>query len=226
MNKSSLQLPRVAINGWFWSHGNVGMSQYIRFLVQSIAENYDELELIVITPNLIPKDDIPDTVQNIIISLPFPSKALSRLWFEQIAFPRACSQVEADIIHIPYYGIPLWQTHPTIATIHDIIPLIFEPYKKYLALRFYSWFIRKGLQRTDLIITDSEHSKQDLIKHLTIDSKKITTIYPALAHQFEASDLTLNQQVLAKYNLPEQYILYLGGYEIRKNVDTLLKAYS
>ena len=52
---------------------------------------------------------------------------LAKVWFEQVAYPRACRRIGADVAHVPYFAPPLFPTVPTVVTIHDLIPLILLP---------------------------------------------------------------------------------------------------
>ena len=55
----------------------------------------------------------------------------------------------------------------------------------------------------------------------------MTPIYLAVSPNYNPeSDFLLDMAVRKKYDLPDSYALYLGGYEIHKNVTTLLLAYT
>jgi glycosyltransferase involved in cell wall biosynthesis len=63
--------------------------------------------------------------------------------------------------------------------------------------------------------------------HLHIPEKDITAIYLAVGAQYAPSNNSLTDMAtLRKYDLPDFYILYLGGYALHKNVTTLLRAYT
>ncbi|HSV94383.1 MAG TPA: glycosyltransferase family 1 protein [Spirochaetia bacterium] len=136
---------------------------------------------------------------------------------------------EPDIIHYPffdlfYHSLPLKKEKPTIVTIHDLTPLVLASrYPKgirgslNLALQWLS------LQSVSAIITDSESSKNDLIKIFRIAPEKITVTPLAIDSEFKkkVSEEKL-KEVRQKYNLPKKFILTVaGGPNPNKNLPSL-----
>jgi glycosyltransferase involved in cell wall biosynthesis len=82
----------------------------------------------------------------------------------------------------------------------------------------------KGLQEADHIITISEFSKQDIIKHLEVDEANISVIPPAVDHELYFPKRS--KAILEKYdiNSDEKVILYVGAEEPRKNLPMLIDA--
>jgi len=87
--------------------------------------------------------------------------------------------------------------------------------------------MQKYCDRSDFIITISEFSKNEIIRYLNIDPKKITVIPCAVDHRTYRPDYTEEEKETAKkkYGIPEDYILYLGTLEPRKNIPLLIEAY-
>ena len=94
----------------------------------------------------------------------------------------------------------------------------------YFQTKFYHWVAR---QRADAVITVSEYSKQDLIAYLDIPEDKISVTYEAADCEF---DRPLNEadraRVRAKHQLLHPYIFYIGGWEKRKNIPFLIRAFA
>jgi glycosyltransferase involved in cell wall biosynthesis len=59
---------------------------------------------------------------------------------------------------------------------------------------------------------------------LGIPAERVAAIHLAADERFRPGPA--DPEVVARYGLPEEYILYLGGFDIRKNLATLLHAYS
>lgn len=122
----------------------------------------------------------------------------------------------------------------TIQTIHDLIPLVtlYHP----AANRFNSLFYKNvlgALKYSDLILTISEFSKQEILQTFPDAQyeKKIKVIYQPIpideADKKVAENVIFNEGILNKYKLEKQnYILYVGALEMRKNIDLLIDAYS
>ena len=72
---------------------------------------------------------IPSSWRSVLVATPFDrvNENLAKVWFEQVAFPRACRQAKADLAFVPYWGSPGWQPCRTAVTVHDLIPLCCRP---------------------------------------------------------------------------------------------------
>jgi len=218
----------LAINGYFWNQPNTGSGQYTRQLVIHLDRLISDLEITLILPKSLESDGIEGLPPEVTaMEIPIRSGHLGKVVFEQVSFPRACRKVGATIAHVPYWGPPLQSPMPTVVTIHDMTTLLVHEYRRGLAARFYTAMVSAGARAAEQIITDSEASKRDIVEHLGISGDKISAIHLAAGPEFTPeANFLLEIATRQKYNLPESYVLYLGGYEIHKNVVTLLEAYT
>ena len=86
-------------------------------------------------------------------------------------------------------------------------------------------FADRILKRADGLISISEHTKQDTVKLLNIDPRKIKVIYPGVPQAFFTVTHSERQRAIQKHLLDRQFILFVGTVEPRKNLDVLLDAY-
>ena len=78
-----------------------------------------------------------------------------------------------------------------------------------------------------MVLTDSQASRRDIIQHLHIPEERIHAVLLAAGEQYRPiADPAELQRVREKYELPERFILYLGGFDVRKNVPRLVRAYA
>jgi len=86
-----------------------------------------------------------------------------------------------------------------IAVIHDLIPLKY-PSKFPAGIRGnFNIFLNKlALKNYDLIVTDSEASKKDIIQILKIPEEKVRVIYPCLPQIFNKKLKTQNSKLKTK----------------------------
>jgi len=140
---------------------------------------------------------------------------------------------DCDLVHYPYFDffwttLPLKKKLPMVVTIHDVIPLVF-PDKFPKGIKGWLKFqIQKfALRSVAAVITDSENSKNDIVKHLGFPKEKIFVIPLAPGGEFKPIKSTklLNRNIV-KYNLPEKFVLYTGDVNWNKNVEGLIKAFS
>jgi glycosyltransferase involved in cell wall biosynthesis len=218
----------VAINAYFWNRPNSGSGQYTRQLVYHLNRLVSDLDITLVVPQETPDSSAIDAPPSVdVLFIPTRPGHFGKVFFEQIAFPRACKSIGADISHVPYWGSPLHSSIPVVVTVHDLTTMLVREYRRGLTARLYNALVSASARGAEHVITDSEASKKDIINHLAIAERDVTAIYLAVDKRFNPQvDLLVDMAVLRKYDLPETYVLYLGGYEIHKNVTTLLVAYT
>jgi glycosyltransferase involved in cell wall biosynthesis len=194
---------RVALNAHFRHHPGTGSGQYLTHLLRHFDGG--------------PVEAIP-------LFQPALSN-LQKVWWEQVAFPRAAQRSGAAVWHVPYFAPPLTHARPLVVTIHDLIPLIIPEYVTSPLVRLYNALVGVGARRADVILADSEASKRDIVRLLGIAASRVRVVYlapdEAVYRDVPAAE---RAAVRAKYGLAEQYVLYFGGLDKRKNVPALLRA--
>jgi glycosyltransferase involved in cell wall biosynthesis len=224
---------RIGINAFYLGALTTGSGQYINHLIRQVTRLGDESEYVLV------KDAGPRTQDTSIVyptscilhpvSTPFDSLSenLAKLWFEQVSFPRACRRQGVEIAHVPYFASPLFPTTPTVITVHDLIPMLLPAYQGSTLVRLYTLLVAVAAKRADMVLTDSQASKWDIVRLLDIPAERVRVIYLAADGIYQP---VLDEHRLTatrrKYSLPESYLLYLGGFDRRKNVPTLLKAFA
>ena len=217
----------IAFNGWFWDQPHTGSGQYVRRLLHALRRTAPEARFTLILPsrNIAP-DDLPPNVEAI------PARGggngkLGKVWFEQRIFPQMVAHVGADIAHVPYWGPPLSSPAPLVTSILDVIPLAIPDYARGAAARLYTSLVSAAARGSAHTLTLSEAAKADIVKHLGLPPDSITPTYLAADEVFHPRlGAERDAAVRAKYNLPDQFVLYLGGFDVRKQVNDLLLAYT
>jgi glycosyltransferase involved in cell wall biosynthesis len=96
-----------------------------------------------------------------------------------------------------------------------------------MLVRLYTLLVAIAAKRADMVLTDSQASKWDIVHLLDIPSERVRVIYLAADDIYQpVLDNHRLTAIRQKYGLPESYLLYLGGFDQRKNVLTLLKAFA
>jgi glycosyltransferase involved in cell wall biosynthesis len=112
---------------------------------------------------------------------------------------------------------------PTVLTVHDLIYKLFPKHHKRLNYLFLNAAMPLFVRRADAIITVSQASKNDLIRHYGTPDNKITVVHEAAAPHFRVVPDSEIARVRAKYNLPERFLLSVGTIEPRKNLSRLVE---
>jgi glycosyltransferase involved in cell wall biosynthesis len=133
-----------------------------------------------------------------------------------------------DILHCTYQLPVRAKSACNIYTIHDLVPLRL-PFTTLDNKRQTYRMLRKTGAEADHIVTVSEHSKRDIIELLGVDEKRVTNTYEAIEfpQEFvERSDDLVAEQLRGSFGLKSQnYLLFYGALEPKKNVQRLIDAY-
>ena len=217
----------LALNGWFWNRPNSGSGQYTRYLTYYLNRLVSDLDISLICPTSEGKpQDVPPSVR--VEMVQNRTGHVGKVLFEQKLFPKTCGTIGATIAHVPYWGSPLSSPIPVVVTVHDLTTELVREYRRGLKARAYNALVAASARGAAHIITDSLASKQDVIELLGVSAEKITPIYLAVDHSKYNTDTNtiLDMAVKQQYGLDDFYTLYLGGYEIHKNIVTLLEAWA
>jgi glycosyltransferase involved in cell wall biosynthesis len=162
------------------------------------------------------------------IRLPFFDSIPKKLITGTFLFEKICKDYKLDILHDLGQISPFFFKSKTkkVLTIHD---LSVYRYPKYFSLyaRTYSKLFPTITKNTNKIITDSNSSKRDIIKILGVKKENIDVVYLGIENKFKVirNKKTL-KELRTKYNLPRQYVLFIGTIEPRKNLVSLIKAFA
>ncbi|MCC7163866.1 MAG: glycosyltransferase family 4 protein [Anaerolineae bacterium] len=211
---------RVALNGLFLAAPATGVGQYLRELVRAMRALAPQDEFVFVAPHADPTAPAPVDV--------YPTRLsrdnLAKLEFEQHTFPRAAKR-GFDLAHVPHLGPPLFPTHPSVVTIHDLIPMTLPAYGGSTAVRLYTRLAAAGAKRAQAILTDSHASARDIERLMLIPRERIHVVHLAADTRYQPPNEEELARVRAKYNLPERYVLYLGGFDVRKNVRRVIETW-
>jgi alpha-1,3-rhamnosyl/mannosyltransferase len=201
--------------------GNPGIGRYMKCLSESVIVQAPEHEYLLILP--------PEGEH--LIHAPNAQKLCTSLKYyslrEQFELPRILSRHKADLLHSPHFLLPLVRPCPAVATIHDLIYMACPEDLPSRAGRLYYRIMMNACSRmATRIITDSEHSRNEIVRYLHTDPEKIEVIYPAVDPFFHSeTDSTRIASVRSRFGIDCDYVLCVGIYKPRKNHAGLLTAF-
>jgi glycosyltransferase involved in cell wall biosynthesis len=201
---------KIGVNARFLNQPYTGIGQYTRFLFDELSKIDHENEYALIKPK--------KTGSFL--------AGFKKTYWEQFALPNIFEKKNIDIVHSPYPCNPWSRSKtPQIITIHDTIPWDMPEYRGSFLSKLYHSKTKKAAKKATLIITVSNSSKKDIIRNLHVDPDKIKVIYNAASPVFSHRNPD-SKDILHKHNLKNPYLLYVGGYDDRKNVKLLLEIYN
>ncbi len=184
-------LPEVSLNGYFLANPFTGSGQYTVHLIEELPE------LVVARPK--------GAVGN-----------LGKLRWEQLEWPRQARR--ADVLHCPYFALPLRRDRPAVVTIHDLIPMVLPAYRGSLLVRAYTRLQGLACRSAEAILVDSECSKRDVLRLLRVPEERVHVIYLGVEERYSPDRGGPSP-------LDRPYVLYLGSVDVRKNVPALIRAF-
>ena len=150
-------------------------------------------------------------------------------FFQNHYFPKNLNSENIDLYHVPQNGIGLIPdiNCPKVVTIHDLIPYIMpETVGKGYLMKFLKE-MPHIIENSNGIITVSEFSKRDILRFFPIDPNKIHVTPLAANSKFKPLDKQVCKNLIKeKYNISSDFLLYMGGFSDRKNVHSLIEAFS
>lgn len=224
---------RIGISGIFLKYPTSGLGQLLIHLLKALEEIDLRNDYLLLGAPSTPWHTVAGSRFPIQIA-PVPAYAARRenieqMMWEQFSGPAAARRARVDLFHIPYYAPPLITRCPTIITIADVIQLRSPLYRDGVPAKrkLYMDLIAHTARKATLIITLSQHAKQDIVETFRISPDRIRVIYPAASEALvPVTDPTVLAATRARYGLKERYILYLGGLDQRKNVLQIVRAFA
>lgn len=111
-----------------------------------------------------------------------------------------------------------------VTTYHDVVPLKFPQWSHPKIVAVHQRRLKIVEREIDQVIAVSQSTKADLLKLSKIPANKITVIYEAAGRQFKLQSEKVVAAFKKKYQLPDTFILAIGGVGERRNLTKVKEA--
>ncbi|MDQ5845168.1 MAG: glycosyltransferase family 4 protein [Acidobacteriota bacterium] len=217
---------RIGIDGIPLAAAKTGVGHYTFELARHLAivAPADQFELVSPFPFV---SSVADEASQLPSNLRFVRAKVSPLrkhWWT-IGLPLYAKQVSYDLFHGTNYNVPLWNRRPTVVTIHDLSLFLHpETHENHLVRR--ARLRLPTMTRTATrIITPSESIRREVCQHLGVSADKVVTIPEAARPTFKRKSPSETLATRRRLRIEDQFILFVGTIEPRKNLITLLRAF-
>jgi glycosyltransferase involved in cell wall biosynthesis len=220
-----------------------GVGHYTFFLVSNLLRIDKKNEYVLFFDNLLSKDAAEEMIEgaeNVKIKFfPFHQyKHYLPFAFSHILTASALQKEELDIFHSPAYTLPLAYRGKSIVTVHDLAiyknPKWFP--RNFLVGQSFSTktLVPKSLKKATKIIAVSKNTKKDITEIFKINSEKVEVIYEGVEFRNLPGKLETAcgveseicfEDLKVKYDIKNNYVLFLGTIEPRKNIPALVHAF-
>lgn len=153
--------------------------------------------------------------------------------WEQILLPLYAKMYKLDILHCTSNTAPFVLSMPLILTLHDVIFMekskgenTSSNYQKYGNI-YRKWLVPLIVKKCRNIITISETEKANIIKSLGLKDEALTVVHNGVSKRFGITpNLEIVKKIRMSLGITDDYFLFLGNVEPRKNVKNTVKAFA
>ncbi|MBU0994029.1 MAG: glycosyltransferase family 4 protein [Proteobacteria bacterium] len=116
-------------------------------------------------------------------------------------------------------------TTPMVYVVHDISFITYPECHKKGKKQLFQLFFRRTLEKADHIVCVTHYTKEQLLRYFPVSSSRVTVIHEGVEPHFrQIHNDQMRHDIRHRYQLPNQFLLYVGTIEPRKNLDQLLVA--
>ena len=153
---------------------------------------------------------------------------LIRFFWVHLHLPVLCYRKKVDVLISPEFNTPILTHCKRVVIVPDAHMRAQREFTSTLWFYFYYVpFIEVPIRRADLIITISEFAKKQIVELMRLDSVKVHSVYLGIDFSFlNRTSVNGDTKVKEKGLLPKEYILFVGTFEARKNLERLIHAFA
>jgi glycosyltransferase involved in cell wall biosynthesis len=217
---------RIAVNTRLLLAGKLdGIGWFTYETFKRITQSHPEHEFIFMFDRPYSQEFIfSDNILPVILHPQARHPVLWYAWFEY-SVPAALQKYDADIFISPDGYLSLKTSVPSLAVIHDINFHHRPEDLPYLTRLFYRNFFPLYAKKSEIIVTVSEYSRQDICKSYDIPPEKVHVVNNGANPLFRPLSRDEILKVRNTYTGGNPYFIFIGNLHPRKNVPRLLQAY-
>ncbi len=153
---------------------------------------------------------------------------LSMLALDPLLLSAELAVARPDLYHSVQLGLPALRRCAVVTTVHDLAPLRWPAHYLRMPHAGFGHRAQYALsRRADAVIAVSEATKHDVVDLLGVPPERVTVIPEAVDSDFAPPDrASAMRAVRVRFGLTSRYVLYVGQFDPRKNMDGLLSAFA
>lgn len=198
-----------------------GLGRYTLSLIDALSLR-DDIQPVLITP--IPPLEDYDIGHEVLECRP-----RSYRWWITVGLPRLLVEQDVDVFHAPAdRGLPLVPACPLVVTVHDIYERLFWR-SEFRTARALAWYwLNEALHYSlaSAVVAVSQATARDIARLRIARRSQIRCVPNVQSQAFGPTRLPGDVEMVKHLGLSEPFILFVGGYDPRKNVETLVRAFA
>ncbi len=218
---------RVGLDGYPLSEPRTGVGHYTLELARALAliSPQDEFELVSpapFDPDVQVEIDCAN-LPNLRTVNPKASSIRGHWW--SFGLPLYARKAGFDVFHGTNFDVPFWKRGRSVVTIHDLSTLLHPDKHRTRMVRRARVRLPLVVRVADAIITPTQSVKQEVCQRLSVKSGKVTAIPSAARVGFRPRPRAQTDLIRKRLGIEDDFLLFVGTLEPRKNLVTLLKAF-
>ncbi|HHB79405.1 MAG TPA: glycosyltransferase family 1 protein [Saprospiraceae bacterium] len=202
-----------------------GLGNYSRTLLKNLLEFYPNNSYHLYTPKYKSNSQTQFFLKSP-YQLFFPK--FPKLLWRSYLITNQLKKDNIDLYHGLSHELPLNVKNSGIKSVVTIHDLIFKKYPQTFPLidrSIYDFKFKRACANADTIVAISESTKKDIVELYDIDHAKIKVVYQSCQPLYYQPSSLAEKEIKALYGIPDEYLLFVGSVETRKNVKLLIEAY-
>lgn len=145
----------------------------------------------------------------------------------QYELPNLARREQVGLVHFTKNLGVFGLTSPYVVTVHDLTTLHLSSQHSLLDVFYWRFIEPVTIRKAAQVVTVSYDTARDVQTFYNISQEKIKVVYWAPHERFRPlSDPALLDNLRLRYQLPSQYMLFVGILAKKKNLSTLLRAFA
>jgi glycosyltransferase involved in cell wall biosynthesis len=214
---------RIGINGRFLAAKRTGVQRAAYNLICALVavDRVNEYVLFT-TSDQVDNADWKYPNVTVVTSRIKEGESLRNYFWEQFTLPRLARRHKVDVLHSPANLGPLFYRGRSVVHIHDLCFIVNPQWYSFTFRTVYNFLVPRLARRAAKVITNSNNSRNDLLQFCDLAAERVSQVYWAVDDLFRRDEPEDGKRPQLDV---DDYILYVGSLEPRKNIGTLLEAY-
>lgn len=215
---------RLGLDGYPLSEPLTGVGHYTLELARALALAYpaDHFELVSPKPFVDLIHEL-ETIPNLSF-VKARSSAIRGHWWS-VGLPLHARRASFDLFHGTNFELPLWRGRRTVLSIHDLSALVYPELHQPRLVRRARRRLPLAARLAGAIVTPTEAVKLEVCAQFHLKPDKVVAIHEAPRSSFRPLPAGETAEVRRRLGVEDDFLLFVGTLEPRKNLLTLLKAF-
>jgi glycosyltransferase involved in cell wall biosynthesis len=218
---------RIGIDGLPLASLRTGVGHYTFELARalSLIAPADQFELVSPLPLLDSVAGEINPLQTNLRAVRLRLNSLLRPWWA-VRLPLYIRRAGLDVFHGTNFDVPLWDSCATVVTLHDLSLFLHQDTHEKRLVRRARHRMPLMARSATMIITPSESVRREVSEYFGMSAEKVVAIPEAARSVFEPASLEEMARTKRQLRIEDQFILFVGTIEPRKNLITLARAFA